>query len=213
MIGASNIKNPFSFHLEEYLTTNLYFFDDWFQFEQRINIKCSRTRTESLLQFGINSFVAFVKHWARVASELRKQLSNCSVVGSLVGQFLIKTLTFKADSIRIGISCKNFFLFSSETRNPTRPCGGCGERASWRGGGRERMRMRAGVYDRRIAHMERGPPGNPEAVVLRRNNCGTRAGSRALSCHLMAVFAARTPCSRYPRFMARSGLNPYAAFG
>lgn len=137
MIGASNIKNPFSFHLEEYLTTNLYFFDDWFQFEQRINIKCSRTRTESLLQFGINSFVAFVKHWARVASELRKQLSNCSVVGSLVGQFLIKTLTFKADSIRIGISCKNFFLFSSETRNPTRPCGGCGERASWRGGGRE----------------------------------------------------------------------------
>lgn len=75
------------------------------------------------------------------------------------------------------------------------------------------MRMRAGVYDRRIAHMERGPPGNPEAVVLRRNNCGTRAGSRALSCHLMAVFAARTPCSRYPRFMARSGLNPYAAFG
>lgn len=28
--------------------------------------------------------------------------------------------------------------------------------------------------------MERGPPGNPEAVVLRRNNCGTRASSRAL---------------------------------
>lgn len=55
------------------------------------------------------------------------------------------------------------------------------------------------------------PRRNPEAVVLRRNNCGTRASSRALACHLMAVFAARTPCSRYPRFMTKPGLNPYAA--
>lgn len=163
MIGASNIKNPFSFHLEEYLTTNLYFFDDWFQFEQRINIKCSRTRTESLLQFGINSFVAFVKHWARVASELRKQLSNCSVIGSLVGQFLIKTLTFKADSIRIGISCKNFFLFSSETRNPTRPCGGCGERASWREGGRENAHARGRIRSQNRTHGTRRTPGEPRS--------------------------------------------------
>lgn len=40
--------------------------------------------------------------------------------------------------------------------------------------------MRVRVYDHRILHKERGPPGNPEAGVLRRNNCGTRASSRAL---------------------------------
>lgn len=78
------------------------------------------------------------------------------------------------------------------------------------------MRVRAGVYDHRIAHMSAHVNEDPRGTQKRSSFdeiIAEHEPARALSCHLMAVFAARTPCSRYPRFMARPGLNPYAAFG
>lgn len=92
-----NIKNRFPSHLE-YLTTNLYLnilispmvVPIWAA--NVISIKFSH-KPESLLQFGPNSFVAFIKHWARFT---RQVASNCeNNYPAFRGRFISRPISYK----------------------------------------------------------------------------------------------------------------------
>lgn len=93
---TSNIKNRFSFHLE-YLKTNFI----WISISSMIipicvtniiNIRFSH-KPESLLQFGINSFVAFIKHWTRF---MRQVASNCeNNYPAFCSRFISRPISYK----------------------------------------------------------------------------------------------------------------------